>query len=52
MRQLYIDCKKAYDSVRKEVLYNVLIEFGVSTKLFKLIKVLNLGVCFLLRELD
>ena len=29
VHQLFIDFKKAYDSVRKEVLYNILIEFGV-----------------------
>ena len=38
MRQLYIDFKKAYDSVMKEVLYNILIEFGVPMKLVRLIK--------------
>jgi hypothetical protein len=27
--QLFLDFKKAYDSVRTEVLYNMLIEFGV-----------------------
>jgi hypothetical protein len=26
--QLFIDFRKAYDSVRMEVLYNILIEFG------------------------
>jgi len=26
VRQLFIDFKKAYDSVRREVLYNILIE--------------------------
>jgi sorting nexin-29 len=31
--QLFIDFKKAYDSVRREVLYNILIEFGVPMKL-------------------
>jgi len=29
VHQLFIDFKKAYDPVRKEVLYNILIEFGV-----------------------
>jgi len=29
---------KAYDSVRREVLFNVLIEFGISMKLLRLIK--------------
>jgi hypothetical protein len=36
--QLFIDFKKAYDSVRREVLYNILIEFGVPRKLVRLIK--------------
>jgi hypothetical protein len=35
---LFIDFKKAYDSVRREVLYNILIEFGVPMKLVRLIK--------------
>ena len=30
--------KKAYDSVRMEVLYNILIEFGIPMKVVKLIK--------------
>jgi hypothetical protein len=38
VRQLFIDFKKAYDSVRREVLYNILIEFGVPMKLVRLIK--------------
>jgi hypothetical protein len=37
MRQ-YIDFRKAYDSVRREVLYNILIEFGVPMKLIRLIR--------------
>jgi hypothetical protein len=36
--QLVIELKKAYDSVRREVLYNILIEFGVSMKLVRLIR--------------
>jgi hypothetical protein len=32
VHQLFVDFKKAYDSVRREVLYNVLIEFGVPIK--------------------
>jgi hypothetical protein len=37
-RQLSIDSKKAHDSVRREVLYNILLEFGVPMKLVRLIK--------------
>jgi hypothetical protein len=36
--QLFVLFKKAYDRVRKEVLYNILIEFGVPLKLVRLIK--------------
>jgi hypothetical protein len=36
--QLFIDFKKAYDSVRRIVLYNILIEFGIPTKIVRLIK--------------
>jgi hypothetical protein len=36
--QLFIDFEKAYDSVRREVLYNILIEFGNPIKLVRLIK--------------
>ena len=39
MHQFLIDFKKAYDSVRGEVLYNILIEFGIFMKLVRLIKV-------------
>jgi hypothetical protein len=38
VHQLFIDFKKAYDSVRREVLYNNLIEFGVYMKLVRLNK--------------
>jgi hypothetical protein len=41
-----MDLKKAYDSVRKEVLYNILIEFGISMKPVRLInKRLNETYC-------
>jgi hypothetical protein len=33
-----IDFKEAYDSVRREVLYSILIEFGIPRKLVGLIK--------------
>jgi hypothetical protein len=36
--QLFIDFKKAYVSLRREVLYIILIEFGVPMKLLRLIK--------------
>ena len=37
VQQLFTDFKKAYDSVRREVLYNILIEFGIPRKLVRLI---------------
>ena len=38
VHQLFIDFKKACDSVRREALYKILIEFGIPKKLIRLIK--------------
>jgi hypothetical protein len=38
VHQLFIYFKKAYDSLRKEISYNILIEFGVPMKLVRSIK--------------
>jgi hypothetical protein len=38
VHQLFTDFNKAYDSVRREVLYNTPIEFGIPMKLVRLIK--------------
>jgi hypothetical protein len=38
LHQLFIDFKKAYGSVKRKVLYNILIEFGESMELLRLIK--------------
>jgi hypothetical protein len=40
IHQIFTDFKKAYDSVRREVSHNILIEFGVPMKLVRLI-----GMC-------
>jgi hypothetical protein len=38
VHQLFIDFKTAYYSVRREALYNILIEFGIPRELVGLIK--------------
>jgi hypothetical protein len=38
VHQLFIDFKKANESVRREVFYNIIIEFGIPVKLVRLIK--------------
>jgi hypothetical protein len=41
VHQLFIDFKKAYDLVRREVLNNILIELGIPRKLIGLIKMFS-----------
>jgi hypothetical protein len=38
VHQLFVYFSKAYDSVKREVLYNIVIEFGIPRKLVRLIK--------------
>jgi hypothetical protein len=38
VHQLFIDFRTDYDSVRREVLYNIFIEFSIHLKLARLIK--------------
>jgi hypothetical protein len=38
VHHLFLDFEKAYDSVRREVLYNIMTEFGIPMKLLRLIK--------------
>jgi hypothetical protein len=38
VHQLFIDFKKAYDSVKREALYNILLEFDIPKKLVRLTK--------------
>jgi hypothetical protein len=38
VHQLFRDFSKAYDSVRREVLYKILIEFGIPRKLVRIVK--------------
>jgi hypothetical protein len=38
VHQLFLDFKKVYDSVRREILYNILIEFWVPMNLVRLMK--------------
>jgi hypothetical protein len=43
VHELFIDFKKAYDSVGKEVMYNILIALGVPMKLVTFIKMFLIG---------
>jgi hypothetical protein len=42
---LFIDFKKAYNSVKREDLYNILVEFGIPKKLVRLIKMCLNEIC-------
>jgi hypothetical protein len=44
VHQLFIDFRKSYGSVRREVLYKILIEFGIPRKLVRLIKMCLNGI--------
>ena len=43
--QLFTDFKKTYNSVRKEVLHNVLTEFVIPTKLVRLVRMCLIETC-------
>ena len=51
MHQIFVDFNKAYDSVRKEVLYKILIEFGIPIKLVRLIKMCLKETCSTVRNI-
>ena len=44
VHQIFIDFNKAFDSVRRKVLYNILIEFGIPMKLVRLIKMCDWNI--------
>jgi hypothetical protein len=48
VHQLFIDFKKAYDSVRREVLCNILIEFRIPRELVGLINPLKTKLFYIL----
>ena len=45
LHQLFLDFKEACNSVRREVLYNTVVEFGIPVKLVRLIKVCLNEIC-------
>jgi sorting nexin-29 len=49
VHQLIIDFEKAYDSVKREILYNILIEFGVPRKPVMIIKMCLAETCIRVR---
>jgi hypothetical protein len=49
VHQPFIDFKKAYDLLRREVFYSILIEFGIPMKLVKPIKKCLTEMCSIIR---
>jgi hypothetical protein len=45
VHQLFIDFKKVYDSVKREVLYNILLEFVIPKKSVRVIKMCLNEIC-------
>jgi hypothetical protein len=43
--QLFIDFRKAYDSIKRDVLYNILLKFGIPQKLIWLINETYSKIC-------
>jgi hypothetical protein len=39
VHQLFIDVKTAYDTVQREVLYNIVIQFGIPVELIRSVKI-------------
>ena len=50
MHQLFGEFKKVYNLVRREVLYNILVEFGIPMKLARLIKMCMNETCSRVQE--
>ena len=51
VHQLFMDFKETYDSVRSEVLYNILVVFGIPMKLARLVKVCLSEICSRVKRL-
>jgi len=52
VQNLFMDFKEAYDSVRREVFYNILVGFGIPMKLARLIKVCLNEICSRVKRLS